>query len=151
MYKSSYNSLILVFVLAMLASPFMKSQVAGKQIGRKYRTTDAKCVFRDRVMLLYTDNTFINYGIVNDVANLDMYIWYASGSWTLEGNRITCNARIPVLKNEEMVVFIKNEYRNHAEYPLIENYYDFLNVPLRDYVYVDLRKEIGYMRIHNVN
>jgi|GEM_PF-4638548 len=117
-----------IFAVLFLLFSFgrIPGQIQEKDIYKKYILRDSASIYKSAVLLFYADSTFINFGILDNKRDLDLYVWYKAGSWNVKNEHIECLANEKAIQPEELKKLIKYYYRKHRDRVLIENYYEFV-------------------------
>jgi hypothetical protein len=145
--------LYLIGISVVFVSAIGFSQDFGKEVYKKFGQTDSASLNSGAVLVLYKDNTFLNYGIFKDLVHQEVYVWYTYGNWKQESGGIVCQSVLG--KHDQNVVeAIKTAYRKRLDYRLIDTYYEFVNEKYSYYSFVlkeenviDTNKNIEYRDI----
>lgn len=115
-------------LLALLITPFIgaNAQKIHDNVYKKYILKDTTLINKDCVLLLYNDQTFLNFGLVNNKAENDAYVWYAAGKWNKSDSTIVFNPSYDKIEIETLKKEIKQYYKKRSDYRLIESYYEFV-------------------------
>ncbi|WP_317898008.1 hypothetical protein [Aurantibacillus circumpalustris] len=132
----------------------LAAQTSESVIFKEFVLKDSSSIYKSAVILVYNDGTFLNYGIVDNKQEQDVYVWYKSGSWKSTDNGIIFSRSTSSKKAEELKQVVKREYRSHPDRVLIQGYYEFVHekyeegsLLIRDSEIVDQSKKIDYVEI----
>jgi hypothetical protein len=153
MLELKTSSKIIITLLCMIcANAFCISKDFGKTIYKKYIQSDSTEINNGAILILYTDSTFINYGILRDSKNQEAYIWYTVGKWKAKDQVIMCNSVPSLFHQHEVITEIKASYKTRIDHRLVQNYYEFVNeiysyfpFTLNDNKAIDKIKHIEYI------
>ncbi|MGZ3862936.1 MAG: hypothetical protein ACXVPN_11035 [Bacteroidia bacterium] len=142
---------LLLFFLISYSS--LRAQWDKKEILRNYASSDTMQNNKEARLILYKDNSFINYSIYCNPKEREWYIWYTKGKWNGSSERITLNSEDPMPNSEQLILFIKNSFKHRKDYKLI-NHYEFVSIGYTDIVYnlitnkvVDPIRKVEYFEI----
>jgi len=123
---------ILIGLLLLSSFNVLRAQATEKVIYKKYVLKDSGLIHKSAVILFYTDSTFINFGILDNKKELDLFVWYKAGTWILKNNKPECMANEKVMPEEDLKKLVKTFYRRHKDRVLIESYYEFVHESYRN-------------------
>lgn len=151
-----FKKIAAAFLLVILMKGNCYGQVIDKEVYKKYRQYDSTAVNNAGILVFYTDNTFINYGILKDLQNQEAYVWYTYGKWTMKNGEIICKTYFEAFNQKKMIDEIKASYRTRLDYRLIDSYYEFEYERYLDYSFIimkdkafDASKKIEYTELKN--
>jgi hypothetical protein len=154
------NKKVVAFLMLLFTSGAMFSQDYDKEVHRKFIQLDSNGVNNDALLILYADNTYVNFGIMNDPIDKEMYIWYAYGQWTQKGTEVSCKTYYNAYNQQKTIDGIKFYYRFRPNYRLIDSYFEFVCERYVNNTFlvildkaIDLSKKIEYteVRINTAN
>lgn len=146
----------LIFITICLFSTknIVQAQSAKPELIGKYINIDTLSENKDDVLILFKDNTFLNYGIFNNKEEKENYIWYTSGKWIATETKLLFKSIDPVPNSDQLIKSIKNSYRKRLDHLLIENYYEFVKLNYVDHPFtkkegklIDESKKISYIEL----
>ncbi|MES2760869.1 MAG: hypothetical protein V4677_01630 [Bacteroidota bacterium] len=122
----------------------------GKDIYIKYQQTDTS-TYRESVLILYTDKTYVNFGILNVLESPENYVSFDYGNWISANSEVVCNSNPKVFSQEKVVNEIKMYYKGTLMYSPFDDYYKYAKEPHKNYSFIliknkaiDLTKKIEY-------
>ncbi len=146
----------MVFMVLFTGLSGFSQDYNNKEIYKKYAQEDTTGINRSAILVLYTDKTYLNFGIMNDRENMEMYVWYAYGDWTQKDSEILCKTHYTTVSQDKTIANIKFQYRFRPDYRLIDTYFEFAAERYTDYAMlliknkvVDLTKKIEYIESQN--
>jgi len=107
------------------------AQVVDKDVYKTYILKDTLSIYKTGAILLFTDSTFLNVGVVHDKEKLDVYLWYQTGNWKGSAQNIVFVANEKAMREDEMKKLIKQFYRKHRDHHLINTYYEYVHEKYR--------------------
>jgi len=151
-----FKKIAIAFLLVILIKGNFYGQGIDKEVYKKYRQSDSTAINNAGILVFYTDNTFMNYGILKDLQNQEVYVWYTFGKWTLKNSEIICKTYFEAFNQKRVIDEIKASYRSRLDYRLIDTYYEFVNERYMDYSFMmikdkvfDSAKKIEYTELKN--
>lgn len=130
------------------------SQASGKSIFKKYYQSDSLTKNSGGQLFLFDDHTFLNSGIFKDLSHQEVFVWYSTGTWVINGTDIICQSGKTSGSMDELIDEIKQNYKKRKDYRLIESYYEFVNEKYNQYIFKlvnekahDTEKNIEYTEL----
>lgn len=115
---------LIIIALLLLVIAF-KSPAQGR-VFKRFVIKDTTGINKDAVLILYDNQSFINFGIINNKAENDAYVWYAAGKWNMTDSSLSLNPQYDLFDTEFLKKDIKAYYKKRSDYRLIESYYEFV-------------------------
>lgn len=156
----SFNILSKSLLCLMIFVSFFQecySQEKNDNIYRKYIQIDSSN-YKVSVLILYKDNTFINYGTFDDDYYNISNVWFASGKWSLKSSEISCQSISNNFSNIKLIEDIKNSYKYRFDYYLYDKKYKYIYENYSNYNFyliknkaIDFNKKIEYKMTESNN
>ena len=138
----------------LLAVNAISAQNFGKTVLKKFEQIDSSGTQNGCQLILFSDQSFVNTGIFKDLANQEVFLWYAFGKWVDTNGTISCSSDKTSFKNEDLIAEIKLSYKKRKDYRLIDTYYEFVNEKYKAYTFriqqlqlLDTEKGISYKEV----
>jgi len=125
------QKLILAFLF--LCYSFFSQTPKNKEIYKEYETKTDKSGNVNAVLILYADNTFINYGAENSNNGTD--IWYTSGRWLGNNEIIMCRTNENVIDQKKLLADVADVYIFKAENSFTINNPNFRKLNYLNYTF----------------
>ncbi|MGZ3902115.1 MAG: hypothetical protein ACXVC6_00360 [Bacteroidia bacterium] len=139
MKKITFGLILLsINLMAQVDAPSLK-------VSKKYVMEKPAGPQRDLVLLLYNDSTFLSFGIYDNRAAFDTYVWFGSGTFETQNGTLILNSTNQEQRREKIIKEIKELYRTHRDYKLINTYYEFTGE-----IYMDSKFEIKEESIYDI-
>ena len=130
--KLNFKKYLVTGILCLFCLAGVNAQSANKEVYKKYILKDSSGVNKSAIIIFYTDNTFLNFGIFDDKKALEIFVWYKEGRWSMNNNTISCSAPEKGKDTEQLKKQIKQYYKTRRDRVLIETYYEFVHEDFRD-------------------
>jgi hypothetical protein len=145
----------LTFILCTTIHLCIQGQIDEVNVQKKYVIKDS-LNRNDAVLILYTNGTFINFGLSKTETQKDLSIWYTVGSFLYYEDKVLFKSNPDEINSELILNKIKNYYNLHKDYYLIKNSHRYKREVYKDYPFtvknnnlLDERKKIEYVEMNN--
>lgn len=132
MNNSKPHKKIIFTIFLLIVSFWSFSQISKENVLKKYILRDS-ITKNDAVLVLYTNGTFINFGLVCNDQEKEWYIWLTSGNYLSLPYKILLKSTLEVDKMNPLLQSIKNHYKYRKDHVLIANDYEFQLETYKDY------------------
>lgn len=130
----------MLIILVYIFNGFLniaKSQNTAREVTLKmYKSRDTTALNKDAVLILFSNNTFINYGIYFNKGEQDWYVWYTAGRWINSKDKVLMRTYETIENQQQLITDIKNAFQVNKSHSLIEKYYEFVQLNYRDYIVI---------------
>jgi hypothetical protein len=145
---------IIAICLILLGSTGFRSGTArSSDIYKRYKIKETTAHFKDALLVLYSDHTYVNFGIIYAGVN-DIYVWHSSGSWTEQNKMMVLKKNDGIFDLELLKKDIKRYYKGGPNYRFFKQSFQYIsdNFKERAFSYenselVDNRKNISYREV----
>jgi hypothetical protein len=141
------------FLLTIEMFHAQQNQTAA--IFKKYIVRDTSKFEKDAMLILYTNNTYLNFGIYSNQSENDSYIWYSCGTWQNTDNVLALKTKFDIFESDFLKKGIKFYYKRRKDYVLIDTYYEFVkelykskDLKIEKDDLIDTQKTISYLEIN---
>ena len=148
------SKILAALLILCFSSQSSKAQNTAKSVFKKYVQADSNAIQYGATLTIFADKTFTNYGIVKDSQNNEEYVWYTFGKWNLKNGEILCRTYFESFNHKRMIDEILFNYKQRADFKLIEEKYEFKNENYMNYSFImiknkviDLNKKIEYVEL----
>lgn len=117
-------------------------QINKSDVIKHFILLDSTLYNKDVHLLLFKDNTFLNYGIYDNKQENDNYVWYANGHYLMENGKILLESSKNDKKQEQFIKDIKYAYKWRKDHVLIESYLEFVVEKYREYSLVIIKNKL---------
>ena len=142
---------IVTLSLVLFQSAFLFSQNIKPAKSRIYKSA-TQGVNKEAVLILYNDNTFVNYGIYANDMEKDWYVWYTTGRCLNVADKILFKSNDTIRDAGTLIKAIKDSYLTLKEHILISTEYEFVELRYKDLqmfredsLIIDGTKKITYL------
>lgn len=150
----SIIKLSLTFILCTTIHLSVQGQIDEVNVQKKYVIKDTSNK-NDAVLILYTNGTFINFGLTKTEIQKDLSIWFTVGSFLYYEDKVLFKSN-PDESNSALILNkIKDYYNLHNNHYLIKNSHRYKREVYKDYPFMiknnnllDERKKIEYVEIN---
>lgn len=118
------------------------AQINKSDVIKHFILIDSTLHNKDVHLLLFRDNTFLNYGIYDNKQENDNYVWYANGHYLMENGKILLESSKNDKKQEQFIKDIKYAYKWRKDHVLIESYLEFVVEKYREYSLVIIKNKL---------
>lgn len=101
---------------------------------KRFQSKDTLTTNTNAVLIIYSNDTFINYGIHSNKEENDQYIWYTAGICLQANDKIYLKSFEPLENQEALIADIKNSYLTNRNYGLISRYFEFVQIHYKDFL-----------------
>lgn len=134
--KAVYILTIILFNLNTTA------QINKSDVIKHFILIDSTLHNKDVHLLLFKDNTFLNYGIYDNKQENDTYVWYANGHYLMENGKILLESSKNDKSQEKVIKDIKHAYKWRKDHVLIESYLEFVIEKYKEYSLVIIKNKL---------
>jgi hypothetical protein len=103
------------------------------------------------MLILYVDNTYLNFGIYSNEQERDAFVWYSCGTWMNSDTSIILRTKFDLFDMNYLIKGIKFHYKRRNDHILIESSYEFVKdlfkektLDIRHEYILDQKKNILY-------
>lgn len=142
----------ITFLFIIYSALCINAQISNEGVLKKYIIKDT-LEEKHAELILYTNGTFLNFGLVNNKQERDWYIWFTYGNYlSVSDKLILKSANETYDMDQKMLANIKHHYIYREDYTFIKNYYEYVKEYYKDFplmvsgnTLVDDTKEIIYI------
>jgi len=150
-----FKTTMRIIMFCSLFSSTAFSQINKADIIKKYHIKDSLLDNKDAYLLLCKNNIFVNYGIYNNKAESEWYIWYASGTYEMKDGNIVCQSSKVINNPNLLIKDIKTSYKRRPDHILIDTDYEFVCEKYKDHSFdikgnraTDSKKKLEYFEVN---
>jgi len=132
------------------------SQYSKKETFRAYKQNDTTR-YASSTLVLFTDDTFVNYGTFSESPDVKPYVWYTCGKWKLKNGEIVCNTSSSVFDQNQLLDIIKASIIKSTDSTLFGNQKKYVNEKYANHSFViiknklyDVAKKIEYLNLQSI-
>lgn len=148
-----YPKKMIIVSILFLLSICCHAQISKEGVVKKYQFKDT-IGKNDAVLVLYADETFVNFGIVCNEQEKEWYVWLTSGNYLALPGKILLKSTLEINQMNPLLNNIKNYYKYRADHALIANGYEYQLETYKDLPMMvdneklkDLSKKIEYKEV----
>lgn len=151
--KSNINVTIFLLLLNLTNNVYF-AQIDNSKVGEHYFANDSISSNQDVHLLLFKDNSYLNYGIYVNNSESESYVWYSNGTFVKDGDKLILQSVSSTNKREQLIKDIKYSYKKRKDYVLISSEYEFANTKYENYILktennhvFDQKKNLDYYKL----
>jgi hypothetical protein len=123
---SDFVKVALLLIILGMNCEKIKANSFRSKIYKKYEIKDSNSVFKNGILILYKDNTFVNFGLSGNEKEKKGYLWYSTGTWKSNDTAIIMELDNNIFDLEDLEAGIKDYYKTKFDNWLTIAYFDYV-------------------------